>query len=62
MHNPLGSEGAARGEIEPQPLFATVPAAQSTAAAQHLINAKLKPPIPATACIERRSLLSRLDA
>jgi LuxR family maltose regulon positive regulatory protein len=66
VHNPLLSEAAAHGPHqslgEPQPLFATVPAAPATAAAQHLINAKLKPPFPAAACIERRALLSRLDA
>ena len=46
------------GAIEPQLLRAGASALGS----QHLINSKLKPPLCAAACIERRPLLARLDA
>jgi LuxR family transcriptional regulator, maltose regulon positive regulatory protein len=58
VHNPLASEGTGHGAIEPQQLRAGASALGS----QHLINSKLKPPLCAAACIERRPLLARLDA
>ncbi len=61
MHNPLASEGAAQGAIEPQQHLAGA-AGASAIGPQHLINSKLKPPLCAAACIERRPLLTRLDA
>ncbi|HKQ13202.1 MAG TPA: hypothetical protein VJT80_07185, partial [Steroidobacteraceae bacterium] len=61
MHNPLASEGAAHGAIEPPQLLASAAAGASAIGPQHLINSKLKPPLCAAACIERRALLTRLD-
>ena len=54
MHNPLASEGAAHGAIEPQQSLAGAARARARSASQHLINSKLKPPLCAAACIERR--------
>src|SRR5262245_61672523 len=61
VHNPLASEEAAHGSVDPQQALAS-PAAASAIGPQHLINSKLKPPLCAAACIERRALLARLDA
>ena len=61
MHNPLASEGADHGAIEPQQLLASAAAGVSTIGPQSLINSKLKPPLCAAACIQRRALLTRLD-
>ena len=61
VHTPLASEGAAQGSVEPQQTLAGA-AAASAIGPQHLINSKLKPPLCAAACIERRALLTRLDA
>ena len=61
MHNPLASEGVTHGAIEPQQQLAG-PVGASAIGPQHLINSKLKPPLCAAACIERRALLTRLDA
>ena len=61
MHNPLASDGAAHGAIEPPQLLANAAAGTSAIGPQHLINSKLKPPLCAAACIERRALLARLD-
>jgi LuxR family maltose regulon positive regulatory protein len=58
VHNPLASEGTGHGAIEPHQSTA---AAALAAGSQHLINSKLKPPLCAAACIERRALLTRLD-
>ena len=52
VHNPL---------IEVQ-LLPVAAAGASAVGSQHLINSKLKPPLRAAACIERRALLTRLDA
>jgi LuxR family maltose regulon positive regulatory protein len=62
VHNPLASEGAAQGAIEAQQLLPGAAAGASAISPQHLINSKLKPPLCAAACIERRALISRLDA
>src|SRR5215510_9145828 len=61
VHNPLASEGAAHGAIEPQQLLASAAAGASAIGPQPLINSKLKPPLCAAACIQRRALLTRLD-
>ena len=61
VHNPLASEGVAHGAIEPQQQLAGAVGA-SAIGPQHLINSKLKPPLCAAACIERRTLRTRLDA
>ena len=62
MHNLLAGEGAADGAIEPPQLLARAAAGASAIGPQHLINSKLKPPLRAAACIERRALLTRLDS
>jgi len=62
VHNPLASEGAAHGAVEPQQLLASAAAGASAIGPQPLINSKLKPPLCAATCIQRRALLTRLDA
>ena len=52
VHNPL---------IDVQQVLPAAAAGASAIGAQHLINSKLKPPLGAAACIERRALLARLD-
>lgn len=47
---------------EPQSPPAPRRADSGDAGSYHLINSKLKPPLPAAACIERVALLSRVDA
>ncbi len=53
MHNPL---------IDAQQVLPAAAAGASASGSQHLINSKLKPPLCAAACIERRSLIARLDS
>jgi LuxR family transcriptional regulator, maltose regulon positive regulatory protein len=61
VHNPLASEGATHGAMEPQQLLASAAAGATAIGPQPLINSKLKPPLCAAACIQRRALLTRLD-
>jgi LuxR family maltose regulon positive regulatory protein len=53
VHNPL---------IDVQQVLPAGAAGASAIGSQHLINSKLKPPLFAAACIERRSLIARLDS
>jgi LuxR family transcriptional regulator, maltose regulon positive regulatory protein len=53
VHNPL---------IDVQQALPAATAGASVTGSQHLINSKLKPPLRAAACIERRALVARLDA